>query len=303
MTKDGALNLPEFAAAMHLVVLRRYNIPLPPILPECLIPSNNFYESTQPAEGNLLHLDDDKEPSITSDMQNLSFDNNMIKIKSNSLPHGSNNHFISAAIAANKSGNKSSTSSNSPTNDLEVSPTKSNKVSNSKEWTNQSSKEWTKFTESPTSNVSSPGPKPVNFDMQRTAQAVVCNPDILHPKPLRITPVTGDNSDEDLAVRPYQRKGENSLQDGGIITIRDSGASSPKQYVTSTPHRDSLQNDLRPIQRPQAKKVLNSIGAIPPPPQRESLVSSQNVDTTDDANVTAPAPPPRKDSPPTPPPR
>lgn len=302
VTKDGALNLPEFAAAMHLVVLRRYNIPLPPILPECLIPNNNFYESNQPAEGNLLQLDDDKESSLTNDMQNLSFDNNLIKMKSNSLPHGSNNHLISSAIGVNKTGNKSSTSSNSPSNDLELSPTKSNKISNSKEWVNQSSKEWTKFTESPTSNVSSPGPKPVNFDMQRTAQAVGCNPDILHPKPLRITPVGNDSSDEEPAIR-YQRKGENSVHDGGNNATRDSGASSPKPYVTSTPHRDSLQNDLRPIQRPQAKKVLNSVyGAIPPPPQRESLLSSQNVDTTDDANVTAPALS-RKDSPPTPPPR
>lgn len=286
---------------MHLAVLRRYNVPLPPILPECLIPCNSFFEPSQPAEGNLLQLDDDKEPSITNDMQNLSFDKSLIKMKSNSLPHGTNNHLISAAatIAANKTGTKSSTSSNSPSNDLEVSPTKSAKIGHSKEWVNQSSKEWTKFTESPTSNVSSPGPKPVNFDLQRTAQAVVSNPDILHPKPLRITPVTTDNSDEDAGGR-YGRKSENI--DGGIITIRDLGTSSPKNYVTSTPHRDSLQNDLRPIQRPQAKKLLNSFGAIPPPPQRESLVANQNVDTTDDANVTAPILA-RKDSPPTPPPR
>lgn len=304
VTKDGALDLPEFAAAMHLAVLRRYNVPLPPILPECLVPSGAFFEPTQPAEGMLLQLDDDKEPSLANDMQNLSFDKHLIKIKSNSLPHGANNHLISSAIAANKTGTKSSTSSNSPSADAEVSPTKSAKISGSKEWANQSSKEWTKFTESPTSNVSSPGPKPVNFDMQRTAQAVVCNPDILHPKPMRITPVANDNSnsDEDAGGRyAGGRKAENA--DGGIITIRDSGgASSPKGYVTSTPHRDSLQNDLRPIQRPQAKKLLNSFGAIPPPPQRESLLANQSVDTTDEANVTAPILA-RKDSPPTPPPR
>lgn len=55
------------------------------------------------------------------------------------------------------------------------------------------SNQWTKFNESPTSNVSSPGPKPVNFDMQRTAQAVVSDPQILHPVPLRVTPVGKTN--------------------------------------------------------------------------------------------------------------
>lgn len=51
--------------------------------------------------------------------------------------------------------------------------------------------------ESPTSNVSSPGPKPVNFDLQRTTQAIVSDPQILHPVPLRVTPVgKNENSSE-----------------------------------------------------------------------------------------------------------
>lgn len=329
VTKDGALNLSEFAAAMHLVVLRRNNIPLPPILPECLIPNNNFYESIQqPAEGNLLHLDDDKDQadsitsttnSITNDVQNLSFDNKIHetqqKPKSNSLTR--NNAGISRSTISTTTStvtakipqancNKGSTSSNSPSNDLEISPTKSNKVTNSKEWINQTSKEWTKFTESPTSNVSSPGPKPVNFDMQRTAQAVVSDPQILHPVPLRITPVTNDSSDDDPNRSNYQKKCENFIYDGGIITIRDSGTSSPKQY-TSISHRDSIvQNDLRAIQRPQPKKIQmkNNIGAIPPPPQRESLATNQNIDVVDDSNSnTNPPLLNKKESPPTPPPR
>lgn len=36
VTKDGALSEAEFMAAMHLVVLRRNNIPLPLRLPKCL---------------------------------------------------------------------------------------------------------------------------------------------------------------------------------------------------------------------------------------------------------------------------
>lgn len=51
--------------------------------------------------------------------------------------------------------------------------------------------QWTKFAESPTSHVNSPGPKPVNFDIQLTTQAVVSDPQILHPVALRVTPVGG----------------------------------------------------------------------------------------------------------------
>jgi len=40
VTKDGCLSLEEFLTAMHLVVLRRNEIPLPDELPVCLRPSN-----------------------------------------------------------------------------------------------------------------------------------------------------------------------------------------------------------------------------------------------------------------------
>ncbi|KAL0274862.1 UNVERIFIED_CONTAM: hypothetical protein PYX00_002894 [Menopon gallinae] len=40
VTKDGALSLEEFNVAMHLVVLRRNNIPLPDSLPPFLVPTN-----------------------------------------------------------------------------------------------------------------------------------------------------------------------------------------------------------------------------------------------------------------------
>lgn len=95
-----------------------------------------------------------------------------------------------------------------------------------------------------------------------------------------------------------QRKSEN--YDGGIITIRDSDSSnSPKQ---SAQQRDSLQIDLRAIQRPQPKKiqVKSSIGAIPPPPQRESL---HNNDVADSSNNAAPVLLSKKEIPPPPPPR
>lgn len=314
VTKDGALSLPEFAAAMHLVVARRNNIPLPPILPECLIPNSKFIDSCQPAEADLLHLDDDKEQidgntansktnPILSDVHNSSFiasDKKQPSSGSSSLigSHTGNNRMQTKIPHPNNS-NKDSTSSSSPVNDLEISPTKSAKIRSSKEWTNQGSKEWTKFTESPTSSVSSPGPKPVNFDMQRTAQAVVSDPQILHPVPLRITPVTNENNnDGDESNRSsYHRKSDNYVYEGGIITIRDADTSSPKQQFTV--QRDS--GDLRAIQRPQPKKIQNknSIGAIPPPPQRESLTMNNN-DTIDNA---PPALLKKQEIPPPPPPR
>lgn len=330
VTKDGALSLPEFAAAMHLVVARRNNIPLPPILPECLIPNAKFFDSCQPAEADLLHLDDDKEQvdnsgsgagvgssssssktnPILNDVHNSSFiasEKKQPKSSSSSNLVGSHtgNNRMQTKIPHPSNSNKDSTSSSSPINDLEISPTKSAKVRASKEWTNQGSKEWTKFTESPTSSVSSPGPKPANFDMQRTAQAVVSDPQILHPVPLRITPVTNDTNDDESNRVNYHRKSDNYVYEGGIITIRDADTSSPKQqYVIQ---RDSgLQNDLRAIQRPQPKKIQNknSIGAIPPPPQRESLtLNNNNNNNNDTIDNVPPTLLKKQDVPPPPPPR
>lgn len=51
VTRDGALNLAEFTAAMHLVVLRRNNIPVPATLPPCLLPSLLQHSLLQPGVG------------------------------------------------------------------------------------------------------------------------------------------------------------------------------------------------------------------------------------------------------------
>ncbi|XP_024081712.1 ralBP1-associated Eps domain-containing protein 1 isoform X2 [Cimex lectularius] len=137
VSKDGALSLEEFNTAMHLVVLRRNNIPLPDVLPPSLVPSR------QPGQPHL-------------------------------------------------------------------------------------GKQWTKFVESPTNSVSSPGPKPVNFDFQKSSveqlneRKFLQDPKILHPVPLRVTP--GLEAEENPEV-------------------------------------------IRPIQRPQPKKhTAPGPGAIPPPP-------------------------------------
>uniref|UniRef100_A0A1B6KP38 EF-hand domain-containing protein n=1 Tax=Graphocephala atropunctata TaxID=36148 RepID=A0A1B6KP38_9HEMI len=158
VTKDGALSLAEFNVAMHLVVLKRNNIPLPDALPPSLM------------------------PAIVSS------------------PHASSPTLSTAESAS------------SP----------------------HRGKEWTKFVDSPTSSVSSPGPKPVNFDFHKSA--VEQDPKILHPVPLRVTPGP-DVLDEEPKKLTEQLSG---------------GDASP----------------IRPIQRPQPKKpAAPGPGAIPPPPQ------------------------------------
>lgn len=59
------------------------------------------------------------------------------------------------------------------------------------------SQTWIEFVESPTGSVTSPGPRPVNFDFQRAQ--VEQNPRILHPVALRLTP---ESQSVDLASGP-----------------------------------------------------------------------------------------------------
>lgn len=147
---------------------------------------------------------------------------------------------------------------------------------------NANNKEWTKFTESPTSNVSSPGngPKPVNV-----TQAIVSDPShVIHPVPLRVTPV-GTEIAEEEALRTF-RKADTLVYESGVIKaqniIMEREEASPKQQQfrkqpSSSYQRDSLPNDLRAIQRPHPKKPASkNIGQIPLPP----LEANHNNTTT-----------------------
>lgn len=175
---------------MHLVVLRRNNIPLPPVLPACLMPTLVETEpSSGPLEADLLHLDDeavDFQPNANDLKRMISshIHETTVIAQTSSIPIFTNKVNPSSPTMSNKSQTiHTRSNSNSPS----VEPTTPPKHKET-DWNNQS-KEWTKFTESPTSNVSSPGPKPVNIDMQRTAQAVLSDPQILHPVPVRVTPI------------------------------------------------------------------------------------------------------------------
>ena len=165
-------------------------------------------------------------------------------------------------------------------------------------------KEWTKFAESPTSNVSSPGPKPVNVTTN-----IIDPSHVIHPVPLRVTPVGGMEVADEEAQRTF-RKADSLVYESGVIKVAaDREAVSPrhqqhpfkKQSSYVQHQRDSLPNDLRAIQRPHPKKpVSKNIGAIPLPPDVNH--NSSNVTVTGNSGSTV-VMTGKKEVPPLPPPR
>lgn len=148
--------------------------------------------------------------------------------------------------------------------------------------TKETAKEWTKFVESPTNSISSPGPKPVNFDFQKVS--LDKDPKILHPKALRLTPENPSASIEETK----------EISDGPSPKLfLDSNNLTIGHNIGSSNVNSQSQNSA--IQRPQPKKIVVK-GAIPPPPTNQGSV--------EEGPVSLPAfPPPKKDKPPPPPPR
>ncbi|XP_015369353.1 PREDICTED: ralBP1-associated Eps domain-containing protein 1 [Diuraphis noxia] len=128
------------------------------------------------------------------------------------------------------------------------------------------SKEWTKFIDSPTSSLSSPGPKPVNFDFQKSS--VEQDPKILHPVAVRVTPGI-----------------DNCLEDQEKETL----SNNVEEMVL-----------IKSIQRPQAKKLSSHVGpgALPPPPLPTYYGEDMNSGPASLPVVIA-----KKEPPPPPPPR
>ncbi|XP_062142679.1 ralBP1-associated Eps domain-containing protein 2 isoform X1 [Drosophila sulfurigaster albostrigata] len=384
VTRDGALSLSEFTAAMHLVVLRRNNIPLPSSLPHCLHPqvlaaaatatatsttsSSSSLTAThipqEPPEADLLHLNDDDDDEHTDNtIISSSQANKSRAVAANNEKNIMNLSSISTSSqVSNSSGSrrevttttppslKNRSISNSP-NVEKTSTTTSAATSGGAATagaataaaaaTNDSS-QWTKFSESPTTTtgqvvgatstvaaaantnatISSPGLKPALFDMKRTAQDVGSNPQILHPVPLRVTPIgtaiaaTGEQANAQ-AVAANDMDGVVVLREESpkaaatIAAATATAATTTTNNQTSTTHRDrdrdSMQSsDLRAIQRPQAKKLpAKNIGALPPPPQREPSIGSLGVnEPPEPQTVTAlPMGYAKKEPPPLPPPR
>ncbi|XP_051156121.1 ralBP1-associated Eps domain-containing protein 1 isoform X2 [Leptopilina boulardi] len=158
----------------------------------------------------------------------------------------------------------------------------SNSGNNSKE----KSKEWTKFVDSPTGtgSLTSPGPKPVNFDFQKAA--VERDPKILHPVPLRLTPDaailassangsngTGSNLGDDelqipsttLVQRPLAKKPPPPLEESVIVTPKKEPPPPPPPRPYRT-HTRSSSLDLNKL----GKNGQSFLGAPPLVPPRVS---------------------------------
>lgn len=331
VTKDGALDVSEFTAAMHLVVLRRNNIPIPSTLPHCLQPPFlhkllGLPEQKQPpAEGDLLHLesDDNQESSsrrldekndyqrmVSSTYDELpskpsSSSSSSIINKSSTLPKnhysqhqrhldggssgdggGEKQTITSKNVIATKNRSNSRTPPSPPS---QVAVDGSSSINDNQNSTN---KEWTKFAESPTSNVSSPGPKPVNVTTN-----IIDPSQVIHPVALRVTPVGMEIADEE-AQRTF-RTADNLVYESGIIRniSNDSEKFKKPSAMSYQQQRDSLPSDLRAIQRPHPKKsVSKNIGTIPLPP-----IDSNNVTVTTISSTVVVSN--RKEVPPLPPPR
>jgi hypothetical protein len=171
---------------------------------------------------------------------------------------------------------------------------------------NSTNKEWTKFAESPTSNVSSPGPKPVNVTTN-----IIDPSHVVHPVPLRVTPVGMEVADDE-AQKTF-RKADSLVYESGVIkaaavAIDREGANSKQQHFFKKQssyvqhQRDSLPNDLRAIQRPHPKKPASKmVGQIPLPPETNHNNNNQ-VTITGNAVATVVVTS-KKEVPPLPPPR
>ncbi|XP_070492333.1 ralBP1-associated Eps domain-containing protein 1 isoform X2 [Chironomus tepperi] len=349
VTRDGALDVAEFTAAMHLVVLRRNNIPIPSVLPLCLQPHILYktlglsHKEPSATEVDLLNLESDNDnqeshrsnitqrsnvvnkneyqrmiSSTYDDYRTLSSgkSSQTIMNKSSTLPK---NHFSSqhrgegdgsaSNVVSNNTNNLNLNLSNNNNKQMNKnvittvnrsssnSPIQQNDGSNIVDGTNPN-KEWTKFTESPTSNVSSPGPKPVNV-----TQSIVSDPlHVIHPVPLRMTPITASEVVDEEALKTF-RKADSLVYESGVVKLdRDDGSPKHQQFSKKQSHyqRDSLPNDLRAIQRPHPKKPASkNIGQIPMPP----IESSVNQVTISGASGTSILVTNKKEIPPLPPPR
>ncbi|XP_043206982.1 ralBP1-associated Eps domain-containing protein 1-like [Amphibalanus amphitrite] len=156
--------------------------------------------------------------------------------------------------------------------------------------TSPKGKEWTKFVESPMSNISSPGIKPVNFDFHKSA--VEQNPQILHPVAVKGTreehPAGRPTADSDSELsdgRPTARKALRHCS-SGPHALGDSASSGPTslpvlaQTAPTLPSRLAQPAPPPPPPRPghtgHARSSSLDLSCVPPVvPPRSSPADSQ----------------------------
>ncbi|CAD0202698.1 unnamed protein product [Chrysodeixis includens] len=232
INKDGMLTLEEFSIAMHLIVLRRNNIPVPDALPACLVPRVDSRYSKQAVTTDLVDLGADMFSSGTS------ADFNFAPKPETHDPYD--------ATKTTKKPEERQPSLTPPKTEAQV-----------------NNKEWTKFVDSPTSSVSSPGPKPVNFDFHKSA--VERDPKIFHPVAVRVTP--------DASALPAHGEGDTRAS---TSPRRDDFAAafelaSPKRLHSQPPAEPPPNGaEIKSIQRPQPRKPVKPAGVLPPPPARDA---------------------------------
>jgi hypothetical protein len=252
------------------------------------LPKNHFSSQNR---GDVISSD-----VMGNNSNNINNNSNIINNNNLNLNlHNNNNkqmnmNVINTAASANNTANAINRSgSNSPTTVVSSSVVASTVViAGSNAIVNDdglnSNKEWTKFTESPTSNLSSPGPKPVNV-----TQSIVSDPShVIHPVPLRVTPVVGIANEigDDEALRTF-RKADTLVFESGVMktqsTLLEREASPrhhqfKKQLSYGQHQRESLPTDLRAIQRPHPKKPASkNIGQIPMPPENSNINNGSNI--------------------------
>ncbi|XP_049850148.1 ralBP1-associated Eps domain-containing protein 1 isoform X2 [Schistocerca gregaria] len=252
VTKDGALSIEEFNTAMHLVVLRRNNIDLPDCLPPTLAPPLPASVTQPPAPP-------------------------QAPVQVTAVPP--------PAVVPVPEPTTTLVSADSPPS---PSPSAGGDTDSPLRGSNKDVSKWTKFVDSPTSSVSSPGPKPVNFDFHKSA--VEQDPKILHPVALRVTPesqgvsvvaaVASAAVEEEPCRSPRKPSEPQAIPYEQFGGSADSG--SPKKVLsTAVTHTDAAPAEIRPIQRPQAKKPAGKSGGllgIPPvvPPRVSPSTTSPN---------------------------
>lgn len=236
---------------MHLIVLRRNNVPVPEALPSALVPRVDSRYSTQAVTTDLVDLGADMFSSGTSADFNFAPKTEPID------PYD-------ATKAIPKKPEERQPSLTPPKTEAQV-----------------NNKEWTKFVDSPTSSVSSPGPKPVNFDFHKSA--VERDPKIFHPVAVRVTP---DNNA--LPLDTDTRSSTSPRRDDFAHAFE---LASPKR-LNSQPPAEPPPNgaEIKSIQRPQPRKPVKPAGVLPPPPARDDGPASLQYA-------------PKKEPPPPPPPR
>ncbi|XP_031780761.1 ralBP1-associated Eps domain-containing protein 2 isoform X1 [Nasonia vitripennis] len=228
VTRDSALSLQEFYVAMHLAVLRRNHVPLPDVLPPSLaMLIVTPQTSTVPIVA----------PQVPPPVQQAPPPPQPAVVPPVPAPRGSPTARAAAAAAAavhsaHNVGGK------------------------------DKSKEWTKFVDSPTGtsagnnngggnsgsggsnggSLTSPGPKPVNFDFQKAA--LERDPKILHPVPLRLTPeaaILASNANGNNGVVPILGDDDLSLTSGLVqrpLAKKPGGLPLPDETVIATPKKE-----------------------------------------------------------------